>query len=603
MPGLTERRNSRLAPWLYSRAVVVNILRMLWASIMIWGEFGIYLWSVSFCKWPDSGLTSASHHGATHVLLISDPQIHKPSIFQDESSWSSLIKQLIYDVNLKKSWRFTKRLQPHVVFFLGDLLASGRGVNSETEYVQYIEKFTNSFPLGSNILAYYIPGNEDVGMGVAQSKVNVRRIFAENFGPFTQQVEIHDHTFVLLDAPGLVDEDYQRASVGVTYNQWSPLRGGTVEQLKKIKPSQKPLMLLSHIPLYRKDTASCGPLREKGNIHKGVGHGYQNTLGKETTNFLLESLRPSLVISGDNRDYCEHTHVLSSLGFDVPEVTVKSFSNTRHISNPGFQLLSLGDPPPLKSVSQQSFSTQTCLLPGHHDIYGRLYPMSILLTVALLFIFNAYRARRIRRFYIPQMSLTAPHDSSKKIVSPIRSGLDSAIWTPGTGALTADIRTPNMSSRPTFRSASRPATPLASSVLPVTTPLYNEEEEADDMYPAQYAQRATAYPESHEETWSHDHEPLEEIWHENSTSTTNWSKRTNYWKWSWSFNVGGRRVTVRVPTPSWSGLRDLVGLLDDRAGEDATFKHRGMVRSTLIDLASVGWTCLLLWSVVTWWTF
>ncbi|KAK7472737.1 hypothetical protein VKT23_000847 [Stygiomarasmius scandens] len=591
MPGLTERRNSRLTPWLYSRAVVVNILRMIWASIIIWGEFGIYFWSISYCKWPS---TSTGSQHTTHVLLISDPQVQRPSIFREQSSWSGVIKQLIYDVNLKKSWRIVKGLQPDVIFFLGDLLASGRMVNSEIEYLQYVQKFTHSFPLGPDSLAYYIPGNEDVGMGVAQPTVNVRRIFAENFGPFTQQVEIHNHTFMLLDAPGLIDEDYRRASVGQTYDEWSPLPGGTVELVEKIKADQQPLILLSHIPLYRKDTASCGPLREKGNIHKGVGHGYQNIFGKETTKFLLATLRPSLVFSGDNRDFCFFTHTDPALGFDVPEITIKSFSNTRHIRNPGFQLLSLGDSSP---NHQNSFASRPCLLPGEHDVYGRLYPISALLTLILLFAFNTHRSRKIRRLYIPTMSLTAPR-SSNKVVSPIRSNLDSGIWTPDTAA-SPSIRTPNISSRPTFRSASRPATPLGSSVLPVAA-VYNDDEETEDMFPAQYAQRV-GYSDSREESWSPDHEHGEESWHGDSSSSVN-TRPTNRWNWSWTFSFGGRRITIRVPSPSWSGLRDLIGLLGDRTGEDVTFKRRGMVRSTLIDLASVGWTSLLLWSVVIWWT-
>lgn len=58
---------------------------------------------------------------------------------------------------------------------------------------------------------------------------------------------------------------------------------------------KNPVILFSHIPLSRPDTASCGPLREQGTIRRGVGHGYQNTLGKESTTFLLEQLRPSVI--------------------------------------------------------------------------------------------------------------------------------------------------------------------------------------------------------------------------------------------------------------------------------------------------------------------
>jgi hypothetical protein len=51
-------------------------------------------------------------------------------------------------------------------------------------------------------------------------------------------------------------------------------------------------ILLSHIPFSRSETADCGPLRERGNIRRGAGLGYQAMLGKQTTNFLLQKLQP-----------------------------------------------------------------------------------------------------------------------------------------------------------------------------------------------------------------------------------------------------------------------------------------------------------------------
>ena len=59
--------------------------------------------------------------------------------------------------------------------------------------------------------------------------------------------------------------------------------------------AEHPVILLSHIPLARSTSASCGPLRERGTIRRDVGHGYQSMLGKQTTHFLLETLQPSIV--------------------------------------------------------------------------------------------------------------------------------------------------------------------------------------------------------------------------------------------------------------------------------------------------------------------
>ena len=60
--------------------------------------------------------------------------------------------------------------------------------------------------------------------------------------------------------------------------------------------NQSPVILFSHIPLYRPEGTGCGPLRERGTIRQGFGTGYQNILGKEASNFLLLKLKPTLIL-------------------------------------------------------------------------------------------------------------------------------------------------------------------------------------------------------------------------------------------------------------------------------------------------------------------
>jgi hypothetical protein len=59
---------------------------------------------------------------------------------------------------------------------------------------------------------------------------------------------------------------------------------------------QPPVILFSHIPLYRPEGTDCGPLRERGTIRQGFGTGYQNILGQDATKFLLQKLKPSLIL-------------------------------------------------------------------------------------------------------------------------------------------------------------------------------------------------------------------------------------------------------------------------------------------------------------------
>lgn len=149
---------------------------------------------------------------------------------------------------------------------------------------------------------------------------HVARRYTSYFGPPNQQLHFANHSLVLLDAPGLVNEDYQRAGRGTSFDDWRPLKGGAIEFVKNIairefcsigspyivlmpikysgrsEPSIDPTILFTHIPLHRSESRYCGPLRERGGyIHRGVGKGWQSMLGKQTSAFLLETLKPVAV--------------------------------------------------------------------------------------------------------------------------------------------------------------------------------------------------------------------------------------------------------------------------------------------------------------------
>ena len=85
-------------------------------------------------EFPFNAIISESDHQSTEkpsrVLLISDPQVRFAG-GQEETSWLGSMRQFIYDLNLKKSWHVTTRLQPQVVLFLGDMLARGKSIKDE----------------------------------------------------------------------------------------------------------------------------------------------------------------------------------------------------------------------------------------------------------------------------------------------------------------------------------------------------------------------------------------------------------------------------------------------------------------------------------------
>ncbi|KAG6873416.1 hypothetical protein C0995_015841 [Termitomyces sp. Mi166 len=445
-------------------------------------------------------------------------------------------------------------------------------------------------------------------MGVSSSSFKtIRSQYTSLFGPYNQQVVIHNHTFLLIDAPGLVDEDYQRAGYGIGFDNWTPLPGGTAAFVKNIERDARPLILLSHIPLARPDSASCGPLREKGTIRRGVGHGYQNTLGKQTTAFLLQSLQPAAVYSGDNRDYCEYIHIAKKTktghtGTDVREVTVKSFSMAKHIRHPGFQLISLINP--TTDPSQKSFLDTSCSLPDQYGIYSQVYFPFFLFTVFSLVILSLLRRRygRIPQFHPLKLS---PRSSG---TSTLEASPESATWSSYTPAapnsprstLPPSLRTPTTHAPPTLR-VSRPAISVGSPLLP---PMYYSHDDDDDevMYPLQYATRQDdGRREVGEWSTGHNRVNLEPLIPHFTLAPRPKPTTRRGWSYSWTFVFRGRRMSISVPTFSLGLLKDVGDLFK---GEERTPTRHRILRTTSRDGVSIFSIVGAVWILLNWkWMF
>ncbi|KAJ3915313.1 Metallo-dependent phosphatase-like protein [Lentinula edodes] len=372
------------------RRTLINGLRLFWISLIFWYDYGVFRYRSGKCGWP---LIDTPEH----VLLVADPQIIDHRSYPGRPALLTYISQLIVDLNLRKNWHAALRSAPDVVFFLGDYMDSGRAVMSDSEYERYTQRFMNIFAMDSRIPRYFIPGNHDIGLGPSTLfSPHARTRYRSYFGPLNSQISIANHTFVLIDAPGLVEEDYKRHGLGKSYDKWKALAGGTIDFVKSFaeKDNTEPTILFSHIPLSRPEGSNCGPVRERGTIRRGVGLGYQNTLGKDSTKFLLEHLKPALIFSGDDHDYCEYTHTLGSYtGTNVREVTVKSLSMAMGVKKPGYQMLSIVPPGGLTST----ISDAPCLMPDQLGIYLDVYIPLALASLALILIACIVRGQHYRR--------------------------------------------------------------------------------------------------------------------------------------------------------------------------------------------------------------
>ncbi|KAJ3566466.1 hypothetical protein NP233_g6984 [Leucocoprinus birnbaumii] len=613
----SSRSGALLRSLLSSPVVTTNVLRLLWVS----GE-------------------------VKHVLLLSDTHVTIPSL---SNSVPTLPRpqQFLVDRFLRKSWYVTSRLDPDVIFFMGDVLSQGKLVEDEAQFTKLVQKLEQTFPFGDSTEVYYLPGNNDVGMGVISASARgIRAYFQNHFGPLNRIVSINNFTFFALDAPGLVDEDYQRNAKGVAFDRWEPISKGVVEAVRNVAAeNHHPLVLLSHIPLYRPDGASCGPLRESGTINRGAGNGYQNTLRKQTTAFLMEALEPFAVFSGDNRDYCEYFHKGSSFNAEesIPEITVKSFSPAPHIRRPGFELLSLVDPTGLDSTQRrEALLHRPCLLPDRKIIISG-YMGWIIMTLLILLALNVRRIRQFRLSKQISPSMT-PSPNQSHQGSPLLQEINghlSPVWSPHTPFLPptprssrdqipATFRTPMAPATPTLRASSGPMTPqtlhdspmLSAQLMP---PMYDEE---DVMFPDQYAIHregrhakdeewtpiaredfldSDLSPSDNEESRAYS-PPSQFISAPGSAFTHH--RKPSAWRviWSQTFTVGGRRrkiILLRLPRFSawWRSFLDLIEIIKDADRRTLLRRRRGIIASTLIESISVLWPACVTWLVINCWMF
>lgn len=159
-----------------------------------------------------------------------------------------------------------------------------------------------------------LPGNHDIGVSDTVSRPALER-FKQHFGEPSSEFQAGDFSIILLD------------TVSLSADPDSPISEPPRRYLTSLRSSEpaEPRILLTHIPLYRRDGTSCGPLRESKNpIHVGHGYQYQNVLTPALSQEIVEIVRPMGVFSGDDHDYCYVEHNFG--GMKIPEHTVKSFS-------------------------------------------------------------------------------------------------------------------------------------------------------------------------------------------------------------------------------------------------------------------------------------
>ncbi|KAF9926974.1 hypothetical protein BGZ67_007805 [Mortierella alpina] len=337
------------------------------------------------CSWPENESWDASEDRLKdryRIAIIADPQLTDWYSYKQTGLLLKLVETYT-DLYMKRSFRrLHSAVQPDAVMFLGDLNDGGRDssddvfVKNSNRFLEHVFQTTatawNQQPVVMDTIAgedldqheydsrvgphyrqqinipqdadereairesgrslrLYMAGNHDIGFGDNIIRPSVKR-FKDAFGSINYEVKVGNHSLVVLDTLAL-SSDVQ------------DIRGESQQFLTQLEQDSQmlPRILFTHVPLFRLDTTPCGKSRETKQliINRG-GYQYWNMVNATLSRDILRGIRPDVVFSGDDHDWCEIAHSLD--GALIPEVTLRTFSFAQGIQQPGFVMLSLHNP-------------------------------------------------------------------------------------------------------------------------------------------------------------------------------------------------------------------------------------------------------------------
>lgn len=349
-----------------------------WAALFAYHERIVPYRTAERCHWPqipdfeppnlqqemvvdDQNPDSVASNEITNVLLVADPQLIDNHTYPGRNEALLLLSKHTVDVYLKKNYKaMMKHLDPKYVFFLGDYLDNGR-LSSDQYFEKELRRFGSIFhrkkyTKGDNWMIN-LPGNHDIGWADGV-KLPSRERFAKHFGAPNSIKVINNVEFISLDTISLSAMD--EAIYGLAREFLDVNFGPSIVKTK-------PRVLLTHVPLYRDvDKLTCGPLRESSVFHTSKGYQYLLVLPPEISKELLDKIKPDLIFSGDDHDYCDVLHSSPSSVGSHREITVKSISMAMGIRYPAVQVLSFvntGNDNDYNIRNPFKYHTEMCYLP------------------------------------------------------------------------------------------------------------------------------------------------------------------------------------------------------------------------------------------------
>ncbi|PRQ51783.1 putative protein-serine/threonine phosphatase [Rosa chinensis] len=363
------------------------VLCLIWALTLLYGEMLAFrLPSLSTCRWPHHSHSQSLDY--VKVAVLTDPQLtDRTSLPLPPKSLALELVQFYSDLYMRRAFLSSVLpFDPDVILFLGDYFDGGPYL-SDHEWKESLSRLKHIFSLSgqerhSTIPVYRIPGNHDIGYEFLHSRrPQAIRRYEKEFGSRNYQFTVGKVEFIAID------------SQAIDGNPQGYLASSTRAFVKNVSLDVQayPRVLLTHIPLYRQDGTDCGPNRKSEIINQRINvHSpdiqeivYQNYVTKESSNYLLDSIQPVLVLSGHDHDQCDVVHK-SKYG-PVKEHTLGTISWQQGNVYPSFMLLSASNFVPSNTASsEEAVLTQLCFLPVQLHIYIWYLSLFVLTLLALL---------------------------------------------------------------------------------------------------------------------------------------------------------------------------------------------------------------------------
>ena len=323
--------------------------------IVLYAEFLHHLVVIGVaCRWP----TLQNEEGASRFLLVADPHL----LGHRFGHWLDRLRR---EWAMKRSYPSTYNLlfpKADATFVLGDLTDEGEWTIDEEEMSDYRRRFDAIFHPDSLCPVISVVGNHDVGfhykhrpekqklwdkifLGSKLEPTSSVRLVRFDLGSDQSQL-----SFVLLNSMAF-EGDHEHCDLCQSARKGVEKLKGTIESP----------ILLQHFPLYRDNDLDC-PL----DAHAAIGKARSaptrprmDVLSKEASEYLMETFKPRVIISGHTHFSCKMSHRLKD-GTTVDEYSVPSFSWRNNIA-PAILLL---------VATKDEYKVETCAMANEHTIFA-----------------------------------------------------------------------------------------------------------------------------------------------------------------------------------------------------------------------------------------